>query len=149
MKKIYTLLLLLAIAFSIQAQDKDYKALEDAYMQYCLSDSTLVGYQFITEKVNDTSFRQIMAFNPASMFQLMQIGAVGILYVDQRVEFSQAAYWSYLKQNTESKLPEFPLNAVEIKLPQTPTFEGFYQWRSDKQWPLQQKKDVKQLKEIK
>ena len=142
MKKLLTLLLLLAIAFSIQAQDsiqvkekltfEQYLQLEDEYEELCLSDSTLVGYRFFYEKTSDTTFKHIDIFHPVYTFRLMEIGLSDAIYVNRDVRLSQNAFWSYLKQNIKIPLPEFPIVTREHYITRKFTAEGFRKFREGK-----------------
>ncbi len=130
MKRIFTLLLLLAIAFSIQSQEifEQYLQLEDEYEAQCLSDSTTIGYRFFYNQ--DSTFQQVDVFHPSSMCELLRRGITKVVYVDNQITFSQSSYWSYLK--TKVQLPEWPLNVIDLRIPRTPTLEGFKKFREEK-----------------
>ena len=150
MKRIFTLLLLLAIAFSIEAQEnfEQYLQLEDEYQELCLSDSTLVGYRFFYEKTSDTTYNYIDVFSPVYTFRLMEIGLSDAIYSDHRVQLSQNAFWSYIKQNKNIVLPEFPVYTLNHYITRRFTADGFRKFREEKEWLAQQKKDVQELKSI-
>lgn len=128
---------LVLFAVNVSAQEKenskvtfqDYLQLEEEYVELCKLDSTLVGYRFVIRKLTDTTYSHVDAFNSAYSFKMMGKGFIELIYVNQSVTFSKNAYWSFLKDNLRTALPEWPLTTLEIKVPQTPTFEGFYKWR--------------------
>ena len=120
MKKLLALLTLVLVLASCGTQKT-----ESDYLDYCKTDSIVIGYSYAF-LFNDSADMNMNIFNP--IYKEMLSNYENLTYAASIDEMSARGYWGFL-QGLDKGVPELPKMSKEIKIPTTPSWLGYVEWK--------------------
>lgn len=124
----YIVAIVVIIAFAGYLTTLPITSKEAEYIEFCETDSVVVGYQYIFLGKDSTNVA-FSVFNPRYQNYLM--GFKGLTYAKITDSQSAIGYWLFLRLASR-EVPEQPINSADIKVQVQPDWIGFIKWRDGK-----------------